>query len=147
VPMSPNHAFSLAYIVFAKNPVLVQNLSAWNSVPAEQFTWTNIRVANQVCHPSPQAIFTHFSVAEGSIPPNVDVLTPTTADSANNSVTLATLIEMVQKREVDLNMRENIWHSSKKWCPYCKLQIVPKAAHMHLLAKAIKTKKKVQENH
>ena len=44
MPMWPNQAVSLAQVVFAKNPVLLQDLRAWNQCPAEKRTKANMKV-------------------------------------------------------------------------------------------------------
>ena len=39
-------------------------------------------VANQMYHPGPQAKFTHISVTNASLPPNVDIPTPMSAEAS-----------------------------------------------------------------
>jgi len=44
MPMSSTQAVSLAYVVFSKNPILLQDLRAWNCRAAEHCTWENMKV-------------------------------------------------------------------------------------------------------
>ena len=44
MPMSSTQAVSLAYVVFSKNPILLQDLRAWNRRSAEHRTWENMKV-------------------------------------------------------------------------------------------------------
>jgi len=42
--ISPNQAVNLACVVFAKNPILLQDLQAWNCNPAEFRTWDAMKI-------------------------------------------------------------------------------------------------------
>ena len=42
--ISSNQAVNLAYVVFAKNPILLQDLWAWNRHSAEFCTWDAIKI-------------------------------------------------------------------------------------------------------
>ena len=44
MPMSSTQAVSLDYVVFSKNPILLQDLRAWNHRSAEHRTWENMKV-------------------------------------------------------------------------------------------------------
>jgi hypothetical protein len=41
-PMSPQQMIDLAYIIFAKQPILQQDLRLWNCKPLADRTWTNM---------------------------------------------------------------------------------------------------------
>ena len=41
-PMSQMQLINLAYVIFAKQPILLQDLRAWNRLPLIDCTWPNI---------------------------------------------------------------------------------------------------------
>ena len=43
-PMSSTQAVSLAYVVFSKNTILLQDLRCWNHQAAEHHAWENMKV-------------------------------------------------------------------------------------------------------
>jgi len=44
IPMSSTQSVSLAYVVFPKSPILLQDLRAWNFQEAKHHTWENMKV-------------------------------------------------------------------------------------------------------
>jgi hypothetical protein len=125
MPMSSTQAVSLAYVVFSKNPILLQDLRAWNRRSAEHRTWENMKVHLREAQKDlsslptaaqlyPQANLTLFSGVGTNMPPAYDHQTPNLTDasffSASSTVSPATLSDMVnnvQQREADLLEREN----------------------------------------
>jgi len=44
MPISSSQAVNLAYLVFAKNPILLQDFQAWNRHSAEFCTWDVMKI-------------------------------------------------------------------------------------------------------
>ena len=44
MPMTNDQAVNLAYIIFARQPILLQDLRAWHKKPAAKKTWPNMKV-------------------------------------------------------------------------------------------------------
>ena len=44
IPMSPDQLVNLAYVIFARQPILLQDLCAWNKKQVADKTWTNMKL-------------------------------------------------------------------------------------------------------
>ena len=44
MPMTNDQAVNLAYMIFARQPILLQDLRAWHKKPAAEKTWPNMKV-------------------------------------------------------------------------------------------------------
>ena len=43
IPMTADQSVNLAYVIFARQPILLQDLRAWHNKPAADKTWTNMK--------------------------------------------------------------------------------------------------------
>ena len=43
IPMTADQSVNLAYDIFARQPILLQDLRAWHKKPAADKTWTNMK--------------------------------------------------------------------------------------------------------
>ena len=44
MPMTNDQAVNLAYVIFARQPILLQDLRAWHKKTAAKKTWPNMKV-------------------------------------------------------------------------------------------------------
>jgi hypothetical protein len=97
-PMSPQQMIDLAYVIFAKQPILQQDLRLWNRKPLVERTWANM--------------MTHLRDAQtdlSSLPSAGDVYHQQPPHQAN----VATMAELVARRLLeDQSILQNAYQSS-----------------------------------
>lgn len=96
-PMSPQQMIDLAYVIFAKQPILQQDLRAWNRLPLLERTWLNM--------------MTHFREAQtdlSSLPTAGDIFHQ---QPAAHQANLTTMVDLVTQRLLDeQSLLRNAYH-------------------------------------
>ena len=44
IPITANQSVNLAYVIFARQPILLQDISAWHKKPDIDKTWPNTKI-------------------------------------------------------------------------------------------------------
>jgi hypothetical protein len=89
-PMSAQQMIDLAYVIFAKQPILQQDLRLWNRRPLAERTWANM--------------MTHLRDAQtdlSSLPSAGDIYHQQPAHQANVSTNVSTMADLVAQRLLD----------------------------------------------
>jgi hypothetical protein len=98
-PMTPQQMIDLAYVIFAKQPILQQDLRLWNRKPLIERTWTNM--------------IQHLRDAQtdlSSLPSAGDIYHQQPPHQANNVATMAELV--AQRLLDDQNILNNAYHNA-----------------------------------
>jgi len=126
MPMSSTQVVSLAYVVFSKSPILLQDLRAWNHRAAKNRTWENMKVNLRDAQKDlssllvaskiyPHAKITHISGVINTMLSSYGTQPPTPTDasffSASSTVSPTKLTEMVNN--VQHCVADLIEHKSK----------------------------------
>jgi hypothetical protein len=80
--LTPNQMMDLAYVIFSKHPVLLQDLRDWNRMPTINRTWANM--------------ITHFRDAQQDL-----AFLPTAGDMYQQANTMSTMADLVAQRLLD----------------------------------------------